>query len=73
VRAASLLGSAPQGEGGRMKRESGDQSALMVMRTDGQGMHAITPFSDFRPRFIDWGPVPSACLSPKSPERIGWT
>jgi hypothetical protein len=31
----------------------------MVMRSDGQGMHAIIPFSDFAPRFIDWGPVPS--------------
>jgi Tol biopolymer transport system component len=35
-----------------------DQSALMVMRTGGQGMHAILPFSDFLPRNIDWGSRP---------------
>ena len=49
----------PNGKWIVFRQESGDQSALMVMRTDGQGMHAILPFSDFRPRSIDWGPVPS--------------
>ena len=49
----------PNGKWIVFRQESGDQSALMVMRTNGQGMHAILPFSDFRPRSIDWGPVPS--------------
>ena len=49
----------PNGKWIVFRQESGDQSALMVMRTNGQGMHAILPFSDFRPRFVDWGPVPS--------------
>jgi dipeptidyl aminopeptidase/acylaminoacyl peptidase len=49
----------PNGKWIVFRQESGDQSALMVMRTDGQGMHAILPFSDFRARSIDWGPVPS--------------
>ena len=52
-------GYSPNGKWIVFRQESGDQSALMVMRTGGQGMHAIIPFSDFRPRFIDWGPVPS--------------
>src|SRR5262245_52492023 len=52
-------GYSPNGKWIVFRQESGDQSALMVMRTDGQGMHAITRFSDFRPRFMDWGPVPS--------------
>jgi Tol biopolymer transport system component len=49
----------PNGKWIVFRQESGDQSALMVMRTNGQGLHAILPFSDFRPRSIDWGPVPS--------------
>jgi Tol biopolymer transport system component len=49
----------PNGKWIVFRQESGDQSAMMVMRTDGQGMHAILPFSDFRPRSMDWGPVPS--------------
>jgi Tol biopolymer transport system component len=52
-------GYSPNGKWIVFRQESGDQSAMMVIRTDGQGMHAILPFSDFRPRFIDWGPVPS--------------
>ena len=47
----------PDGHWIVFRQEHGDQSALMVMRTDGQGAHAILPFSGFRPRFIDWGPV----------------
>ena len=49
----------PNGKWIVFRQESGDQSAMMVMRTDGQGKHAIIPFSDFRPRSMDWGPVPS--------------
>jgi Tol biopolymer transport system component len=52
-------GYSPNGKWIVFRQESGDQAALMVMRTDGQGMHAILPFSEFRPRSIDWGPVPS--------------
>ena len=52
-------GYSPNGKWIVFRQESGDQSAMMVIRTDGQGMHAILPFSDLRPRFIDWGPVPS--------------
>lgn len=52
-------GYSPNGKWIVFRQEGGDQAALMVMRSDGQGMHAIIPFSDFRPRFIDWGPVPS--------------
>jgi Tol biopolymer transport system component len=37
--------------------EHGDQNALMIMRTDGQGAHKVLPFSSFRPRNIDWGPA----------------
>lgn len=52
-------GYSPNGKWIVYRQEIGDQSALMVMRTEGQGKHAILPFSDFRPRSIDWGPVPS--------------
>lgn len=48
----------PDGRWIVFRREDGDQSALVVMRTGGQGKHAILPFSDFRPRFMDWGPRP---------------
>jgi Tol biopolymer transport system component len=49
----------PDGRWIVFRREDGDQSALKVMRTDGQAKHAILPFSDFRPRFVDWGPRPT--------------
>ena len=49
----------PNGKWIVFRQEHGDQSAMMVMRTNGQGMHAILPFSDFRPRSMDWGPVRS--------------
>jgi Tol biopolymer transport system component len=52
-------GYSPNGKWIVYRQEIGDQSALMVMRTEGQGTHAILPFSDFQARFIDWGPVPS--------------
>jgi Tol biopolymer transport system component len=52
-------GYSPNGKWIVYRQEIGDQAALMVMRTEGQGGHAILPFSDFHARFIDWGPVPS--------------
>jgi hypothetical protein len=37
--------------------ENGDRYQLMIMRTDGQGAHAILGWSSFQPRSIDWGPA----------------
>jgi Tol biopolymer transport system component len=51
-------GYSPNGKSIVYRQEMGDQSGLMVMRTGGQGKHAILPFSEFKPRSIDWGPVP---------------
>lgn len=31
--------------------------ALYRMRANGRGLHAILRFSEFKPRFIDWGPA----------------
>jgi Tol biopolymer transport system component len=40
------------------RQEDGDRSALMMIRADGRGKpRVILPFSEFRPRFIDWGPA----------------
>jgi hypothetical protein len=50
-------GYSPDGKWIVYRLEHGDQNALMVMRTDGQGAHAVLPFSPFRPRNIDWGPA----------------
>ena len=52
-------GYSPDGKWIAYRLEHGDQNALMIVRADGQGTHAVLPFSSFRPRFIDWGPVPS--------------
>jgi Tol biopolymer transport system component len=52
-------GYSPDGKWIVYRLEHGDQNALMIVRTDGQGAHAVLPFSSFRPRFIDWGPAPS--------------
>jgi Tol biopolymer transport system component len=52
-------GYSPDGRRIVFRLENGDLSSLMVMNRDGNGMHAILPFSDFKPRFIDWGPVPT--------------
>jgi hypothetical protein len=49
-------GYSPDGKWITYRLEHGDQNALMIVRTDGQGAHAVLPFSSFRPRFIDWGP-----------------
>jgi Tol biopolymer transport system component len=54
----ALAGSySPNGKWIVFRREDGDRSALMIVRTNGRGAHTLLPFSDFRPRFIDWGPV----------------
>jgi Tol biopolymer transport system component len=50
-------GYSPDGKWITYRLEHGDQSALMITRTDGQGAHKVLPFSAFRPRFIDWGPA----------------
>jgi Tol biopolymer transport system component len=50
-------GYSPNGKWIVYRLEHGDQSALMIVRTDGQGAHAVLPFSSFRPRFVDWGPA----------------
>jgi len=50
-------GYSPDGKWIAYRLEHGDQNALMIVRTDGQGAHAVLPFSSFRPRFIDWGPA----------------
>lgn len=52
-------GYSPDGEWIVFRLEQGDQSALELIHPDGSDMHAILPFSDLRPRFIDWGPEPS--------------
>jgi Tol biopolymer transport system component len=49
-------GYSPDGKWITYRLQHADQSALMVMGTDGQGAHAVLGFSSFRPRFIDWGP-----------------
>jgi Tol biopolymer transport system component len=49
-------GYSPDGKWIVYRLEHGDQNALMITRTDGQGGHAVLPFSSFRPRNIDWGP-----------------
>jgi Tol biopolymer transport system component len=49
-------GYSPDGKWIVYRLEHGDQNALMIVRTDGQGAHAVLPFSSFRPRNIDWGP-----------------
>jgi Tol biopolymer transport system component len=51
-------GYSPDGKWIVYRLEHGDQNALMIMRTDGQGAHTVLPFSSFRPRNIDWGPAP---------------
>jgi len=54
----ALVGSySPDGRWITFRLEHGDQSALMVMRTNGKAVHAVLPFSELRPRFIDWGPA----------------
>jgi Tol biopolymer transport system component len=50
-------GYSPNGKWITYRLEQGDQNALMIARTDGQGAHAVLRFSSLRPRFIDWGPA----------------
>jgi hypothetical protein len=32
-----------------------EQSDLMLIHPNGEGTCVVLPFSDFKPRFIDWG------------------
>jgi len=50
-------GYSPDGKWIAYRLEHGDQNALMITRTDGQGTHTVLRFSSFRPRYIDWGPA----------------
>jgi Tol biopolymer transport system component len=50
-------GYSPDGQWIVYRQENGDLSSLMVMRTDGTAVRTLLPFSEVRPRFIDWGPV----------------
>jgi dipeptidyl aminopeptidase/acylaminoacyl peptidase len=52
-------GYSPDGKWIVFRRENGDQNALRIVRTDGQGEQTVLPFSSFKPRFIDWGPAAS--------------
>lgn len=47
----------PDGNWIVFRLEDGDRFALYRMRPDGRAMHAILPFSEFKPRHIDWGPA----------------
>jgi Tol biopolymer transport system component len=47
----------PDGHWIVFRLENHGKFALMRMRPDGSHRHAILPLSDFRPRFIDWGPL----------------
>ncbi len=50
-------GYSPDGKWVVYRLEHGGQYALMIVRPDGHGAHAVLPFSSFRPAFIDWGPA----------------
>jgi Tol biopolymer transport system component len=54
---AQAGGYSPDGKWIVYRLQRGDQNALMIVRTDGQGAHAVLPFSSFKP-FIDWGAAP---------------
>jgi Tol biopolymer transport system component len=56
---AYVGGYAPDGNWIVFRQEDHGQHALRVVRPDGTGLRTILPFSDFRPRGIDWGPAPS--------------
>jgi Tol biopolymer transport system component len=45
----------PNGDWIVFRLENGDGFALCVVRPDGHALRIVLPFSDFRPRFIDWG------------------
>jgi Tol biopolymer transport system component len=50
-------GYSPDGKWIVYRQESGTRSALMLIHPNGKGTRVVLPFSDFRPRFIDWGPA----------------
>jgi Tol biopolymer transport system component len=49
---------APDGQWIVFRLEDHGSYALYRVRPDGNALHAILPFSSFRPRGIDWGPAP---------------
>ena len=48
-------GYSPDGASIVYRVDRGDEAAF-VMAADGSDVRQVTEFSDFRPRFIDWGP-----------------
>jgi hypothetical protein len=56
---AYVGGYSPDGGWIVFRLEDHGQYALMRMHPDGSHRRVILPLSDFRPRFIDWGPTPS--------------
>ena len=56
-RLALAGGYSPNGKWITYRLEHGDQSALMIVRPNGNSEQTVLPFSSLRPRFIDWGPA----------------
>ena len=56
---AFVGGYSPDGASIVYRVDRGDEAALFVMAADGSDVRQVTEFSDFRPRFIDWGPAPA--------------
>lgn len=56
---AYVGGYSPNGNWIVFRLEDHGQHALCVVRPDGTGLRTIMPFSDLRPRGIDWGPAVS--------------
>jgi len=46
----------PDGDWIVFRLENGEGFGLCVVRPDGHALRTVLPFSEFRPRFIDWGP-----------------
>jgi dipeptidyl aminopeptidase/acylaminoacyl peptidase len=53
---AYVGGYSPDGHWIVFRLEDHGQHALCLVRPDGTGLRTIMPFSDYRPRGIDWGP-----------------
>ena len=56
---AYVGGYSPDGASIVYRVDRGDEHALFVMAADGSDVRQVTEFSEFSPRFIDWGPAPS--------------
>jgi Tol biopolymer transport system component len=50
-------GYSPDGNWIVYRQEYGDRSALMLIHPNGKGIRVVLPLSDFKPRFVDWGPA----------------